>query len=288
MPLIVDTFNVLHTTGILPPDLSGLDIDELRGVIGLSRFRDQEIHLICDGVEPRRMRRDGLANLNNIDDDQAAEFFNMSMQWSGTMTDADTLIEIFVAQHSAPRRLTVVTSDRRLGRVVRKRQVRVMPSEDFLQRLSDDFRSNLDHLHQQYGSHRRPAFADTGARLHGESVRWWLDYLNLDPNHPTIDGQHVPASPEVPQVVEPTDPVRDAIAEADPLRWWLRYFGLNPDDLPADFLVEAAVDRDASDDDETSSEINSANPPSTPIDQTNEEGGRGEIEIDEIDPEAFL
>jgi len=147
MPLIVDTFNVLHMTGVLPPDLSGMGVEELRGVITLSRFRHQAIQLVCDGVEPIefRRRRAGEGGIGRNDEFAWNRGFdNISLRWSGTKTDADSVIEILVAQNSAPRRLTVVTSDRRLGREVRRRRARVMPSESFLERLSDDFRTNVE------------------------------------------------------------------------------------------------------------------------------------------------
>jgi len=233
MPLIIDSFNVLHTTGVLPPDLAGLDIEELRGVISLSRFRNQKITLACDGVEPLDLRR-------RRDADDYRALTNITMVWSGTETDADTLIEILVAQSSAPRRLTVVTSDRRLTRVIRKRRVRVMTSELFLKQLSKDFRNSIQH---SPSSHKRLTARPPHAYevpLHEDSIRWWLAYLNLDPDHPAIEGRHIPPSstPPLPNHDKPTQqptPSPEQTTtnmESDPVRWWLTYFGLNPDQLP--------------------------------------------------------
>ncbi len=239
MPLIIDTFNVLHMTGVLPPDLSGMDIEELRGVISLSRFRNQTITLVCDGVQPLELRR-------QPDDDQQRALTNISMIWSGTDTDADTLIEILVAQNSAPRRLTVITSDRRLTRVIRKRRVRIMTSESFLSRLSHDFRNNVERSSSNRNTlAARPPHAYE-VPLHADSVRWWLDYLNIDPDHPVIEGQLIPSSTNSPSdtsspptskklpVTKQSSPVpqNQTTTETDPVRYWLRYFGLNPDQLP--------------------------------------------------------
>jgi len=240
MPLIIDSFNVLHMTGVLPPDLSGMDIEELRGVISLSRFRNQTITLVCDGVQPIELRR------QPDDDQQQRALANISMMWSGTETDADTIIEILVAQSSAPRRLTVVTSDRRLTRVIRKRRVRIMTSESFLSRLSRDFRNNVERSSSNRNTlAARPPHAYE-VPLHADSVRWWLDYLNIDPDHPVIEGQFIPSSTnspsdssssstskEVPVTNQPASTQQNpTTTETDPVRYWLRYFGLNPDQLP--------------------------------------------------------
>lgn len=235
MPLIIDTFNVLHTTGVLPPDLAGLDIEELRGVISLSRFRNQSITLVCDGVEPLDLRR-------RRDDEEVHVLKNISMIWSDTDSDADTLIEILVAQNSAPRRLTVITSDRRLTRVIRKRKVRVMTSESFLKQLSHDFRNSIEQSPtSRAGLAVRPPHAYE-VPLHADSVRWWLQYLNLDPDHPAIEGDLIPPSSESSvsssskKSPDPsqtsTSPQIHHTEESDPVRWWLQYFGLNPDRLP--------------------------------------------------------
>ena len=50
MPLVLDTFNVLHTVGVLPPELAGLDIAGLARLIGESRHRNEKTTLVCDGL----------------------------------------------------------------------------------------------------------------------------------------------------------------------------------------------------------------------------------------------
>lgn len=53
MPLIIDVYNVLHTTGILPPDLAGIGVTDLKRLIAISRYRNEPCRLVCDGVRPR-------------------------------------------------------------------------------------------------------------------------------------------------------------------------------------------------------------------------------------------
>lgn len=289
MPILVDTFNVLHLTGVLPPDLAGLDVEELRGVIALSRYRRQMIKLVCDGVEPVGGR--GLGDFDGDDvEGERRGFRNISMMWSGAETDADSVIEILVAQDSAPRRLTVVTSDRRLGKEVRKRRVRVMPSEVFLENLSADFRENVERADTPTGVQitARPAFA-YDVPLAGDSVRWWLSYLGMDADDPRVEGQRVLASSaaEIVREVarEPDRAKRVGLgrAEVDPIRWWLCYFGLDPDALPAELRVSATrVENEPL----AGTANDGAQGEDCAADEDGDDGGM--IEIDAIDPEALL
>ena len=41
MPLLIDAYNVLHVVGVLPPDLAGIDLEELAILIAKSRFRGE-------------------------------------------------------------------------------------------------------------------------------------------------------------------------------------------------------------------------------------------------------
>jgi len=52
MPLLIDTYNVLHTTGVLPPEMAGIDIGGLIQLISASRYRNQLVTLVCDGTGP--------------------------------------------------------------------------------------------------------------------------------------------------------------------------------------------------------------------------------------------
>ena len=57
--LVVDTYNVLHTTGVLPPDLAGLDTAERSGVTLPRRERSVRLDRSTEpaaapGVDPKR------------------------------------------------------------------------------------------------------------------------------------------------------------------------------------------------------------------------------------------
>jgi hypothetical protein len=126
MPLIIDTFNVLHVTGVLPPDLAGLDAAGLAALIAKSRYRHEPTTLVCDGVAPPEdpaARRPDAA---------------FTVLHSGAHVSADDLIARLVARSTAPRRLIVVSTDRAVAGNARRAGCRVLRSDAFLGQLVDD------------------------------------------------------------------------------------------------------------------------------------------------------
>lgn len=124
--ILLDAYNVLHATGILPPDLAGLELRELINLIAESRFGNRSVTLVCDGNRPK-----------NAPERLPAPFVVL---FAGAGRSADDLIESLVARSTSPRRLTLVTSDNRLATVARRRGVRIESSERFLELLERDHR----------------------------------------------------------------------------------------------------------------------------------------------------
>lgn len=123
MPLIIDTYNVLHVTGVLPPELAVGEPEALARLVASSRYASEAVWLICDGV-PR-----GAAHVGRI-----------LIEGAGPGRSADDHIMCFLDRSSAPRRLTVVTSDRAIARHARARGADAIRSEVFLAQLAEDAR----------------------------------------------------------------------------------------------------------------------------------------------------
>ena len=123
VPLIIDTYNVLHVTGVLPGELAVGTPEELARLIEGSRFAHHPAWLMCDGV-PRGASRVG----------------RIVIEGSGPRRKADDHIADFLASSSAPRSVTVVSSDREVGRRARARGAEWIKSEDFLEMLAEDAR----------------------------------------------------------------------------------------------------------------------------------------------------
>lgn len=123
MPVLVDTYNVLHVTGVLDPEHAGPDVSDLARLIAGSRFGDDAVVLVCDGV-----RRDTVGDLPG----------SVSVRYSGGGITADDVIIAEIKASTAPRRLTIVSSDNEIRREARRRGCRSIKSETFLQQLQSD------------------------------------------------------------------------------------------------------------------------------------------------------
>lgn len=218
--LLVDTYNVLHhplAHRELPPDAGPA---ELAALIAAGRHRRGRAVLVCDGM-PRRMGPmvERCAELR-FRVEQA------DVIYAGPGRDADALIERLIEAESAPRRMSVVSSDRRLQKAARRRRAKVIPSDDFLRSLIRD----LDRARDRWF---RPAFT-TEVPLSPSAIRYWKDLFRIDeadlppeavapivrpmvqPSIPVPAAKPAPAAPAPP--VRPPEPIDPVLLEA--LREW--------------------------------------------------------------------
>lgn len=162
--LIIDTMNILHTVGILPPDLAGIDVPSLAHLIAHSRFRAERTVFVCDGLPTSDLPPSGPL----VVEDGADDLFEV--RYSGRESIADDLIKRMIDASTAPRRLIVVSSDHEIQRHARKRRSAALSSESFLGLLADDARlprptSPLP---------RKPS------SMSDAQVQKWIDVFNVD------------------------------------------------------------------------------------------------------------
>jgi predicted RNA-binding protein with PIN domain len=122
MDLLIDTWNVLHQTGVLPPDSAGIGTFGLCKMIENSRWSQDRVILICDGTPS----------------DDAPSGTRYQTVFTGGTRTADEEIMERVRQSSAPRSILVVTSDREIIKSIRKRGAQQLGSSAFLQMLVED------------------------------------------------------------------------------------------------------------------------------------------------------
>lgn len=164
--LLVDAYNVLHhplAHRELPGDAGPA---ELAALIAAGRHRRRGAVLVCDGV-PR-----GMGPMARRCAELRFQVEQAEVIYAGPGRDADTLIERLIEAESAPRRMSVVSSDRRLQRAARRRRARVIPSGDFLRSLIGD----LDRAKDRW---LRPAFT-TEVPLSPSAIRYWKDLFRID------------------------------------------------------------------------------------------------------------
>lgn len=144
--LLIDTSNVLHVTGVLPSHLAGLDVPGLARLISASRYGRRRAVLVCDGVGPVSAAGGAgaagdaaagmLATTNTAP--SGKEIAGLDVVYAGASQEADDVIELLIARDSAPRRLLVVSTDRRLVRAANRRRAQSITSEAFLRHLAVD------------------------------------------------------------------------------------------------------------------------------------------------------
>ncbi len=162
--LILDTMNILHTVGVLPPDIAGLDVPSLAILIARSRYVGERTLFICDGLPATDLAPAGPLLIDGSPDG------TFEVRYSGSGTIADDLIKKMVDASTAPRRLTVVSTDHEILRHARKRRCNALTSEEFLGHLADDARLT------------RPAspLPRRPSSMSDEQVRKWIDVFDVD------------------------------------------------------------------------------------------------------------
>ena len=123
MPIIIDGYNLLRAVQNSYEQGGKLSEAVLCRIISeyLKRIRDHG-HIVFDGIGPPD--KSGLADL-----------FNLRISFVGADTDADTVIEATIVDNSAPKRLIVVSTDRRLRAAAGKRKAISVRSDIFWQDL---------------------------------------------------------------------------------------------------------------------------------------------------------
>ncbi len=179
--LLIDAYNVLHTTGILPPELAGPDLGDLAGLIRMSRYASREFRLVCDGLIDRRAR----AHLDS------------AVMEAGPGQQADDLIEWLVRTDTARSRLTIVSSDRRLRRFASAQGCGSLISQLFLEHLAEDH-----DLQRRAGRRARAITALPPLPLGFEDTAAWMEEfgLGVPERAPRVPGASIepPTVPSVP------------------------------------------------------------------------------------------
>ncbi len=121
MPLVVDCYNVLHTD--MPAALAGLDESRLCRLLARTAWAGDGIVVVCDGsVKPHGPSHSPVPTVD--------------LRYSGRGQSADDVITQMIRTSSAPRRLTVVSSDRQIQKAARRRRCRVIGRVEFVRLLA--------------------------------------------------------------------------------------------------------------------------------------------------------
>ena len=162
MPFLIDGYNVYHTARKLSEEWSRITPHLLCAFVAedMDRLRERGI-IVFDGNRlPGQLQHEEGYGL-------------LEVVCSGARSDADTTLEELIQANTAPRRLTVVSTDRRLRRAARRRRATSLSSIDYFMAL----------LRRADQPQRRPSEPREKRRGVAEGeLRQWLDLFDIDPD----------------------------------------------------------------------------------------------------------
>lgn len=123
MSLLIDGYNLLNAVGIIGRGV---------GPGGLERSRLALLNFLAESLDPEEVARttvvfdagDAPPGLPRV-----VEHRGITVRFASGYEDADALLEELIQAESAPRRLTVVSSDHRLHRAARRRKAKPVDSD---------------------------------------------------------------------------------------------------------------------------------------------------------------
>ncbi|MBC24529.1 MAG: hypothetical protein CMJ32_11540 [Phycisphaerae bacterium] len=199
MLVLVDTYNVLHVVGVLPPDHAGIDSGGLARLIGRSRYAQEKVVLVCDGTPPPDADRRDVPCTRHV--------------YSGPRWTADDAIAKLIERSTARGSILVVSSDNEVIRNAKRSKARVIDSPKFLRQLVEDVESIND---QSRGSIAPPPRNQRG------STDDWIQSFQVDPDTLDLPAAEPPkprsADPrEQPPAEQPTRPARRPLEDVEKL-----------------------------------------------------------------------
>ena len=156
--IIIDGHNLLHSIVKLHEDPGQTSDVQLCWII--SRYLKavgETGEIVFDGIGPR-------------DKSQFDNMANLEVLFAGLGRDADTVIEDKIRANTAPKRLSVVSSDRRLRDAARSRKATSVKSELFW----DNLRKQLS----QKKSVKEPEAKRSG--LSESETKQWLEFFGIE------------------------------------------------------------------------------------------------------------
>ncbi len=156
--IIIDGHNLLHSIVNISEEAGSINDVQLCWIVSkyLKVIREKG-EIIFDGTGPRD--KSGFDNIANLE-----------VLFAGLGTDADTVIENKIKANTAPKRLSIVSSDRRLRDAARARKATAVKSEIF-----------WDNLQKQL-KRKKPVKEPEAKRvgLSESETKQWLEFFGIE------------------------------------------------------------------------------------------------------------
>lgn len=159
MPVLIDGNNLLHAAGATDLAIRSSRVGLCHALGEWAKKQNERVRIVFDGPPPRDAILEQMAH------------GGVSVSFSGAGVAADEVLVEMIRTDSAPRRLTVVSSDHEVQRAARRRRCRIEESEAFARSVAIDLR-------------RRTSAGDTTsekpAGLTADELKLWLKAFAVD------------------------------------------------------------------------------------------------------------
>ena len=199
--LLIDGYNLLYAAGLGQADYAPGE---------LLRARRQLLRYLVRRLRSHELRRTTVV----FDARHPPEGFphtsmlcGMRVMFATPDGDADAVIEDLIDRHSAPRRLTLVSSDHRLQQAARRRRAAFLDSDAFFDDLERRAATAAHEVDAEEGDDPK----ETGELSPGELAHWESVFVTIDPAGlaeaaPEHEWLPPPVRPEVPPAPGKTGP----------------------------------------------------------------------------------
>ena len=158
MPFLIDGYNLLRSVQKQREQTLFAEAELCMVLREYLRRRRHRGTIIFDGIGPRNKERlQGVGSLQIV--------------FSGHGVEADAVMERLIFENTAPKRLTVVSSDRRLRKAAATRRATAVKSEEFWQKVREEL--------QRKKPQRKEPQAKKEGLTEGETEQW-MDLFGIE------------------------------------------------------------------------------------------------------------
>lgn len=188
MPLLIDGYNLLHVTGLFG-----------RGPRGsLEQSRQALLNFLGAAVEARERARttvvfDAAEAPPGLPDIYTAH--GMTVRYARDFESADELLELLIAEHHTPRRLTVVSSDHRVQRAARRRKATAVDSHPWYVAAAEKLKHRKK---RRPGAATLPDVKPDAPLTPAEVEAWLAAFGPIDVPEPEVPPALAPPTPPPP------------------------------------------------------------------------------------------
>jgi uncharacterized protein len=165
---LIDGYNLMHAMGAISGKEVGREV--------FRRKRRRFLSVLADALGDRQARETTVvfdAKTPPGDFDLETCYEGLTLIFALNDEDADARIEKLIAQHSAPKSLTVVSTDHRIRRAATRRKARAMTADEFLDLLERLRIQNLRASATEARSFSQPS--DRNRPLSIDEAAYWLE-----------------------------------------------------------------------------------------------------------------